>query len=249
MRKYFEILENNQYLPPGTPGHGFSGFLDICVNNDEDLKNQSQSQVVLEATAKQFGEDPSKIFDLIQADINNDSPDRDEQTGIFGFPAHRDLEGRRVSARNAVVDVANATNPDGSKKYNLTVGMNSLVSKVLFDTSGNNAKTPQAIGVEYLAGKSMYSADPRYNARVNGTTMRVYARKEVILSGGVFNTPQILKLSGIGPKDELSQFDIPVLVDLPGVGSNMQDNNEFGLMQDASEDLSVVSHGLGELEC
>lgn len=239
-------MENNHYVPPGTPGHGFSGFLDISLNDDEDLKNQTRSQVVLEATAKEFGQDPSQIFELIQTDINNDSPNRDEQTGIFGFPAHRDPEGRRVSARNAVVDVANATNPNGSKKYKLTVGMNSLVSKVLFDTSGNNAETPQAIGVEYLAGQSMYSADPRYNASVNGTTMRAYARKEVILSGGVFNTPQILKLSGIGPKDELTQFDIPVLVDLPGVGNNMQDNNEFGLMQDASEDLSVVSHEFDE---
>ena len=45
----------------------------------------------------------------------------------------------------------------------------------------------------------------------------------MILAGGVFNTPQILKLSGIGPKDELTQFDIPVLVDLPGVGHNMQE--------------------------
>jgi choline dehydrogenase len=237
MRQYFERIENNHYVPLGTPGHGFNGFLDICLNDDEELKNQTQSQIVLEATAKAFGQDPSKIFDLIQADVNNDSPNRDEQTGVFGFPAHRDPQGRRVSARNAVVDVSNATNPNGSKKYNLTVGFNSLVAKVLFDTAGENVKTPQAIGVEYLAGKSMYSADPRYNASLNGTTMQAYARKEVILSGGVFNTPQILKLSGIGPKDELEKFDIPVLVDLLGVGHNMQDNNEFGLMQDASEDL------------
>lgn len=237
MRQYFERLENNHYVPPGTPGHGFNGFLDICVNDDEELKNQTQSQVVLKATANEFGQDPNQIFELIQADINNDSPNRDQQTGIFGFPAHRDLEGRRVSARKAVVEVLNATNHDGSKKYNLTLGTNSFVTKVLFDTAGKNAKIPQAIGVEYLAGKSMYSADPRYNASVNGTTMHAYARNEVILAGGVFNTPQILKLSGIGPKDELSQFDIPVLVNLPGVGSNMQDNNEFGLMQDASEDL------------
>jgi choline dehydrogenase len=83
----------------------------------------------------------------------------------------------------------------------------------------------------------MYSADPRYNASISGSTIQAYARKEVILAGGVFNTPQILKLSGIGPKDELSQFDIPVLVDIPGVGHNMQDNNEFGLTADASENL------------
>ena len=223
MRKYFERLENNHYVPPGTPGHGFHGYLDICINDDESLKNQSQAQIVLEATAKEFGQDPSKIFELIQADLNNDDPNRDEETGVFGFPAHRDLEGRRSSARDPIVAVVNATNPNGSKKYKLNLSLNSLVTKVLFNTSGKNSKTPQAIGVEYLAGQSMYSADPRYNASVNGTTKSAYARKEVILAGGVFNTPQILKLSGIGPKDELTQFDIPVLVDLPGVGHNMQE--------------------------
>jgi choline dehydrogenase len=59
----------------------------------------------------------------------------------------------------------------------------------------------------------------------------------VILSGGVFNSPQILKLSGIGPKAELKKFNIPVLVDLPGVGSNLQVNNEIGVIANAASDF------------
>src|ERR1700753_3550942 len=63
----------------------------------------------------------------------------------------------------------------------------------------------------------------RFNASVKGTKMQAFARKEVIISGGVFNSPQFLKLSGIGPKSELEKFNITVIVDLPGVGSNLQD--------------------------
>jgi choline dehydrogenase len=67
--------------------------------------------------------------------------------------------------------------------------------------------------------------------------MRVYARKEVVVSGGRFNSPQILKLSGIGPTAELDKFNIPLVVDLPGMGPNLQDNDEIGVVARASTDL------------
>jgi choline dehydrogenase len=69
MRKYFIKLEKNNYVPSGTPGHGFNGYLDISLNDDEMLRNQSEAQTVLKATAKEFGQDPNKIFDLIEADL------------------------------------------------------------------------------------------------------------------------------------------------------------------------------------
>jgi choline dehydrogenase len=63
----------------------------------------------------------------------------------------------------------------------------------------------------------------------------------VILSAGVFNTPQLLKLSGIGPRKELDSFGIPVLVDLPGVGTHLQDDYEISLAATASVDLGPAS--------
>ncbi|RDL40480.1 GMC oxidoreductase [Venustampulla echinocandica] len=241
MRKHFINLENDHLVPKGTPGHGFNGFLDISVNTDEFLQNQTEAIEVLKATAKIMGQDPNKVFQHLQRDMNSDDPDRDQQTGLFGFPAHRDLVGNRVSARDAVVQVANAQGPRGSKKYALTVGVNSFVTKVLFDKPKSNRDDPRATGVEYIAGQSVYSADPRYNSSSQGTKKQAFARKEVIVSGGTFNSPQILMLSGIGPKADLTKLNIPVVVDLPGVGTNLQDNTEFGVAAGAS--LNFTSKG------
>lgn len=136
MRKYFINLENDHVVPPGTPGHGFNGFLDINVNRPQFLQNQSQAYEVMQAAAKVMGQDPAQLSNILTySDLNNACPNHDQQQGLFGCPAHRNSLGRRVSARTIVVNVANATNPNGSKKYSLTVSLNSLATKVLFDTS------------------------------------------------------------------------------------------------------------------
>ena len=63
----------------------------------------------------------------------------------------------------------------------------------------------------------------------NGKIQRVRARKEVIVSGGAVNSPQLLLLSGIGPKKHLESLGIPVVKDLPGVGENLHNHVSFGL--------------------
>ncbi|PHH85600.1 hypothetical protein CDD83_195 [Cordyceps sp. RAO-2017] len=69
----------------------------------------------------------------------------------------------------------------------------------------------------------------------------IRAQREVILAAGTFNTPQILKLSGVGPENELRKFGIPVVVDLPGVGTNMQDRYETGLVAKSPLDFKITS--------
>ncbi|KAF8853776.1 FAD/NAD(P)-binding domain-containing protein [Acephala macrosclerotiorum] len=139
---------------------------------DESLKNQTQAQEVLKSAAKLMGQDPAKIFDLIQQ-------------GIFGLPARK----RFIS------DVLNTTNADSSKKYlNFTLSMTSFAAKILFNTTGKFSTKPRAIGVEYLFGQSI---NPRKK-------MQAFARNKVIVASGTLNNSQLLKLSGIGPKAELT---------------------------------------------
>ncbi|XP_069137635.1 glucose dehydrogenase [FAD, quinone]-like [Argopecten irradians] len=86
-------------------------------------------------------------------------------------------------------------------RTNLHVVRNILTTKVII-------KDKKAIGVECIR---------------NGKKVKIFAKKEVILSAGAVNSPQILMLSGIGPKKHLDELGIPVVADLP-VGENLQDH-------------------------
>jgi len=90
-------------------------------------------------------------------------------------------------------------------RANIEVISNALVGKVLLD------QQKQATGIEYIDTQS-------------GQTLRARVRQEIILSAGAVGNPQILMLSGIGASAELAKFNIPVVVDLKGVGQNVQDH-------------------------
>ncbi|KAI1873599.1 hypothetical protein JX265_005221 [Neoarthrinium moseri] len=218
MRKYFVKMEKNQYLPAGTPGHGFDGWVATTIGDTSWTNGTNDFKAMGEQIVKVTGGDPAKLPELAAKDMNALNPNRDQDTGVFSLASHADKQGLR-SGTNTYLK---ATLADAAK-YPLTIQLDSLVTKVLFN---NDAKNPTAIGVELLRGKSQYSADPRYKADAKGTVQQVFANKEVIIAGGAFNSPQILKLSGIGPADELKKFNIPLVKDLPGVGENLADNYE-----------------------
>jgi choline dehydrogenase len=161
-------------------------------------------------------------------DINADDPKRDQTIGIFGSWSHATKAGLRSSPEYYVRDTVN-----GPAQYPLTLQMYSLVTKVIHD----NSTAPKAIGVDCLRGQYLYSADPRFNASNKGTPGKAYATREVILAGGAFNNPQRLLLSGIGPADDLKALNIPVVVDSPGVGRNLDDNYESSVASLAAKDL------------
>jgi choline dehydrogenase len=105
----------------------------------------------------------------------------------------------------------------------LTVVLNALATKVVLN------EDRRAIGVELLEGERLYRAHHPPNAHA-GARRTLYASREVILAGGTFNTPQLLMLSGIGPPDELRRHELDVVVPLRGVGTNLQDRYEIGVV-------------------
>ncbi|HZD40604.1 MAG TPA: GMC oxidoreductase, partial [Terriglobales bacterium] len=135
---------------------------------------------------------------------------------------------RRNGTREFLLDI--------QKRYpgNLTIELDALVTRVLFGDQN------RAIGVEYLKGERLYRAHCNPSDQPGGKkTAR--ASREVILAGGAFNTPQLLMLSGIGPADELKKHGIDVRVDRPGVGKNLQDRYEVGIVNRMKSDWQVLA--------
>lgn len=240
MRQYFQRLERCEYLPNGTSGHGFTGWLGT---NRADLKlalGDFKILSIIGAAAAAMGHSildliPAKIsqlLGLLLRDVNSIDPRRDMTEGIYQLPLATS-NGKRNGPRDFLVDTA--------KKFPLEIRTSCLATRVLFDGSSGISTTAKAIGVEFLEGASLYKADPRSNPSAASTKHRVIASREVILAAGAFGTPQLLKLSGIGPKDELERFGIRVVKDMQGVGTNLQDRYEIPIVTKIQGDFPIIS--------
>ncbi|KAK0710194.1 choline dehydrogenase-like protein [Lasiosphaeria miniovina] len=235
MRDIFVRVENNHYLPPDTPGHGFAGYLDTTANNKAALAGQDDLVSVLRAVSTSLGQDGAAILDNLSADVNYlSSAARDQAQGVWADTLHATAKMRRSSSRDYILNTTNAVDARGSQKYPLFVQLNTLATKILFSSPSGSQQQPKATGVEFLQGAHLYGADPSFNASARGTPGRAHARNEVIISAGAFNSPQLLKLSGIGPAAELARFKIPLVANLPGVGARLQDNHEVPIVGQAA---------------
>ncbi|HMJ93318.1 MAG TPA: GMC family oxidoreductase N-terminal domain-containing protein, partial [Allosphingosinicella sp.] len=121
-------------------------------------------------------------------------PNGAEQEGV-GWYQVTIKDGKRCSAAVAYLHPA-------MKRANLRVETRAQATRILFEGK-------RAVGIEYVQG---------------GETKRAFADGEVILAGGVINSPQLLQLSGIGPAGLLREHGIELVHDLPGVGENLQDH-------------------------
>ena len=246
MRKYFERLERCQYVDaPSHPGdnptrHGFSGWLTtntadpFLVIGDRPLKR------ILRAAAKESLLHVGNLWTRLKVKLEghldpNDWRWRETNQSPEGlvFTPLSTNEGKRVGVREYVRRVHDAC------PNNLTITLHALATRVLFEDLPGGGK--RAVGVEYLDGQHLYRADPHADPNPQaGVRRTVRASREVILSGGAFNTPQLLMLSGIGPTAELEKHGIKVEVPLAGVGLNLQDRYEVGVVSEMAEDFSIL---------
>ena len=231
MRKYFQRLEDCHHrgiyrllskLGINPTRHGFKGWLStekavpmISLTNIDLIDTLIESS---KAAIQDIGHLSERIRWLAQGmlDPNDWRTDEENSFGIRYMPITT-RNHARTGARERVLEVA-AAHPK-----QLRIELNSLVTSVLLDDSY------RAIGVQYLKGERLYRAhgQPSVDA---GEMRTLRASREVILAGGAFNTPQLLMLSGIGPREELERHGIQVKIDLPGVGKNLQDRYEVGVV-------------------
>ena len=243
MRKYFERLEDCRHRPPyrwvkkilglNPTRHGFSGWL-TTERTDPMLAlgDQEMMGAITQSAIRAFEKmgDPLAQLGWSVASQHDPNDWRLVQENAFGlrYTPLTTREHARVGSRERVLDVA--------KKYpdKLIIELNALVTRVLFD-DGN-----RAIGVEYLKGERLYRAHAN-PSRDPGEKRQVFASRETILCGGAFNTPQLLMLSGIGPREELERHGIRVRVELPGVGRNLQDRYEVSVVNRMKADWKTLA--------
>jgi choline dehydrogenase len=254
MRRYFQRLEDCRYralwrllsrltLGRFNPtGHGWSGWLPVeRPLPRRAFGDRALVQVIRNAIEADLFGDPKSALErlskrlrrfverLARSVAGEDDPNDVGlrgclQEGLSAVPLST-LRGRRRGARERVLEA--------TRQHDLHVEFDALATRVLFDADN------RAVGVEYLKGRNLYRASPNAGT-AEGRREQVFARREVILAAGTFNTPQLLMLSGIGPAQELSALGLDVRVDLQGVGRNLQDRYEIGVVHATSEPWSCL---------
>jgi choline dehydrogenase len=189
----------------GNPGWGYESILPYFKKSEhnEDLHNDFHGQKgPLHVTfAKNYQTPFAKAF--VKACVEAGIPENQDYNGASqegaGFFQFTIKGGKRHSSASAFLKPIIA-------RKNLKILTYTQVKKIL-------VKNDHAIGVEFFTGKNSNEA--------------AYAKKEVILSAGAFQSPQLLMLSGIGEPEELKKRGIDLVKSLPAVGKNLQDHLFF----------------------
>lgn len=159
--------------------------------------------------------DPHELVEAIIRGANelgvprNDDFNGPKQEGV-GYYQLFTRHGWRCSAADAYLKPARG-------RPNLAVETDALATRIVFEGR-------RAVGVEFDQGGQSHS---------------VRARREVIVSAGAFQSPQLLQLSGVGPGPLLQRFGIPLVHHLPGVGENLQDHVQVRLMYKVSKPITT----------
>ena len=232
MRRYFEKLENCHHRPLdrflhaltglNPSKHGFGGWLrtekalplDVAIQDKELLTALHRA---IGVAFKELGNQAGQILQDLESllDPNDWRLAEAKAEGIRYTPLTTDNH-RRISTRERLLSVVK------NHPRKLYIETDALATKVLFD------KQNRAVGVEYRKGRALYRTHG--SPAEQGEPRVAHATREVILCGGAFNTPQLLMLSGIGPKAELDRWGIPPVKILEGVGKNLQDRYEVGVV-------------------
>ena len=251
------IISPERQLDPG--GHGFRGwqptsFIDPLVVFSIARRDRTFKGVLRDVIFSALASDRSLIKRALTRWQFLQFLDPNVRSPVFPDRAHLSLipigtDGlRRVGVREHLLDVARR------HPGNLVIATETFVTRVAFDAQAPGA--PRAVGVMVQMGARLYGATPaevRAGNPAGAPSTHYFTKGEIILCGGSFNTPQILMLSGIGDRDELTAQNVQGLLDaagnkvggivhLPGVGKNLQDRYEVSVISQAKREFSTLNN-------
>ena len=250
MDQYFARVERCLYRTNPKSGHGRDGWLPTrlpdlveLAENSLEHRDLSIGKIALRAALSQ--RDRLRTVDLgdllrfgkkdafaARYDPNDIRGLERNSFGLIAIPTAIDENGRRAGTRERIRSVAAAGR--------LEVRTHCHVTGLLVDET---KKPPRVTGVTYLRGRGLYRAEraPDRFGKPAGEAEDVSATREVILSAGAYITPQLLMLAGIGPREELDRLGIKVRVERPGVGRNLQDRYEVGIVAQTPQEFGLLA--------
>lgn len=247
MRKYYQAVERAEYLglADSKEGHGFKGWLSVNRAPASLALRDAKFLQILKGAAFAAGEsllaDLANLTRYLTRDLNENGKARDAREGVGLIPMAVDSKGKRNGPREYLLRTVAEGKP-------LKIVTGALASRILFDDTPGPGGKLRAIGVEFIEGKRQYRADPKAGTAGAGKKRTVYldealrarGRGEIIVSCGAFNTPQLLKLSGIGTESELAPLGIEVKVRSNAVGTNLQDRYEVCVVSEVEGTFSSI---------
>ena len=262
MRLYFQRVERCHYARPSlwarfkslfsggtgweTGRHGYSGWLDVTLTSLLFVKRDRELlRVIIAGGAGGARSGVERVGELLRAavagrffpalDPNHWETLHRSAEGIVRIPAAITPDGRRAGVRGRLLGVSDTRSPHRDR---LLLRTDFCVTGILLRDGEGGGSAARAVGVRGLSRGHVYEADQ--SAEVadpypQDQEVHLFCRREVLLCGGTFNSPQLLMLSGIGPSDHLRSVGVEPKVDLPGVGRNLQDRYEVPIITTVSD--------------
>jgi choline dehydrogenase-like flavoprotein len=233
---------------------GDTALFKVIAKTIFDVEGRNDVQVLIRGAKRLIG---GRLFrDL---DLNDVGKMRTHPEGLALVPLAVSPTGVRRGPRESLLETRRVLREKREKSWGadefvgeLWIATGIFVRRVVFRQS-EGCQPPRAIGVEYSSGRHLYDPGKPINELNDPAKHYCYARREIILCGGAFNTPQLLMLSGVGDKETLRAAGVEglagvggeaqngVFVDLPGVGRNLRDRYELSVISEMAANFSALN--------
>ena len=210
-------LDFDEWQSLGCTGWGYEDVLPYFLRSERNWRGAGRFHgdqgplQVRHIDTRELLEKPLHASAVMAGHASNEDYDGEHNEGIARGDVAIDSRGRRSSTARAYLHPVR-------HRSNLQVHTRAEATRVLLEDG-------RAVGVEYTR---------------NGQLLQARARREVVLCGGAYNSPQLLMLSGIGPGAHLQGLGISVQVDLPGVGGNLMEHPRMMLMYRANAPVTFT---------